>query len=164
MIFSIYPAISWMIRYSTTLPLCNSFALSINCKKNKQMKTIINRCLILFTAMLFSSQLSFGQTATNNFSKTKTNVMKTYVIEREVAGVGKSTAAQLKEMSQKSCSVLKEMGSSIEWVHSYVTGNKIYCVYKAENEELVRRHAKLAGFPCNSVEEVATVISPKTAE
>ena len=90
--------------------------------------------------------------------------MKTYVIEREIPGAGKFTPEQLKAISQTSCGVLKDMGPSIEWIQSYVTGDKIYCIYKAENEELVRKHAKLGGFPCNSVEEVATIISPKTAE
>ncbi|MES1224635.1 MAG: DUF4242 domain-containing protein [Bacteroidota bacterium] len=128
------------------------------------MKKLIKSCCLLFAAFLLTTQLSFGQKSKNNLVTTKTNNMKTYVIERELAGAGKLTAQQLKEMSQKSCAVLKEMGSSIEWVHSYVTGNKIYCVYRAENADLVRQHAKTAGFPCNSVEEVATVISPKTAE
>lgn len=90
--------------------------------------------------------------------------MKTYVIEREIPGAGKLTPEQLKGISQASCSVLKEMGTSIQWVQSYVTGNKLYCIYKAENEELIREHAKKGGFPCNLVSEVATMISPATAE
>lgn len=90
--------------------------------------------------------------------------MKTYVIEREVPGAGNLTPEQLKDLSQKSCNVLKDLGPSIHWLQSYVTGNKLYCVYQAENEDLIRQHAKMGGFPCNSVQEVATVISPKTAE
>lgn len=90
--------------------------------------------------------------------------MKTYVIEREIPGAGKLTAEQLKSISQTSCGVLKGMGPEIEWVHSYVTGDKIYCVYKAENEELIKEHAKKGGFPANSVNEVANVISPATAD
>lgn len=78
-------------------------------------------------------------------------------------GVGNLTQAELKGASQKSCGVLKEM-NGIQWIHSYVTGNKIYCVYKAKNEDLIREHAKKAGFPANSISEVATVISPATAE
>lgn len=129
------------------------------------MKKIMKNCCLLFTAFLLTTQLSFGQkTNTNNFSKTKTNTMKTYVIERELKGAGNLTPAQLKDIALKSCETLKQLGSAIEWDHSYVTGDKLYCIYRAENENLVREHAKLGGFPCNSVEEVTGVISPKTAE
>ncbi len=89
--------------------------------------------------------------------------MKTYLIEREIPDAGKLTAEELKAISQKSCSVLKEMGPRIQWIQSYVTGNKITCIYKAENEELIREHAKKGGFPANSITEVASVISPATA-
>jgi hypothetical protein len=89
--------------------------------------------------------------------------MKTYVIEREIEGAGKLTTEQLKGISQTSCSVLHDMGSSIEWLHSYVTGDKIYCVYKAENEALIKEHAQKGGFPANVISEVGTVISPATA-
>lgn len=89
--------------------------------------------------------------------------MKTYLIEREIPDAGKLTADQLKSISQTSCSVLKEMGSKIQWLQSYVTGNKIYCIYKAESEELIREHAKKGGFPANTIVEVGTVISPATA-
>ncbi len=89
--------------------------------------------------------------------------MKTYVIEREIPGAGKLTEAQLQSVAQKSNGVLAGMGSRIEWVHSYVTGNKIYCIYKAENEELVREHAKKGGFPANSVQQVGSIINPATA-
>jgi hypothetical protein len=90
--------------------------------------------------------------------------MKTYVIEREIPDAGKLTPDQLKAISQTSCGVLKEMGPKIEWLHSYVTGNKIYCVYKAENEELIKEHAKKGGFPANKINTVASVISPATAD
>jgi hypothetical protein len=90
--------------------------------------------------------------------------MKTYVIEREIPDAGKLTPDQLKAISQTSCGVLKEMGPKIEWLHSYVTGNKIYCVYKAENEELIKEHAKKGGFPANKISTVASVISPATAD
>ena len=89
--------------------------------------------------------------------------MNTYVIEREIPNAGKLTAEQLRGISQTSCSVLNEMGSSIEWIHSYVTGNKIYCIYKAENEELIREHARKGGFHANSISKVASIISPATA-
>ena len=90
--------------------------------------------------------------------------MKSFLIEREIPDAGKLTAEQLKGISQTSCTVLKEMGPKIEWIHSYVTGNKIYCIYKAESAELIREHAKKGGFPANSIVEIAHVISPATAE
>jgi hypothetical protein len=87
-----------------------------------------------------------------------------YVIERDMPGLGKLTPEDLKAASQKSCSVLKNLGPDIVWLQSYVTGDKMYCVYLAPNEELVRKHAKEGGFPANAVNEVSTIISPKTAE
>ena len=89
--------------------------------------------------------------------------MKTYVIEREIPNAGKLTADELKTISQTSCAVLEEMRPSIEWIHSYVTSDKIYCIYKAENEELIREHARLGGFPANAISAVASIISPATA-
>ncbi|MBS1744348.1 MAG: DUF4242 domain-containing protein [Bacteroidetes bacterium] len=90
--------------------------------------------------------------------------MKTYVIERNLPSAGSLTPTQLKGISQTSCKVLDELGPSIEWIHSYVTGDKIFCIYKAENEALIREHAAKGGFPCNEIYEVANVISPQTAE
>ena len=90
-------------------------------------------------------------------------IMKPYVTEREIPNAGKLTAEELKTISQTSCAVLEEMGPSIEWLHSYVTGNKIYCIYKAENEELISEHATKGGFPANSISAVASIISPATA-
>jgi Nickel responsive protein SCO4226-like len=90
--------------------------------------------------------------------------MPKYVIEREIPGAGKLTAEQLQGISQTSCGVLQKMGSQIQWNHSYVTGDKIYCVYIAPNEEMVREHAKQGGFPANSVSEVVTIIDPTTSE
>ena len=90
--------------------------------------------------------------------------MKTYVIEREMPGVGSLTAAQLKTASQNSCSVINEIGPKIQWIQSYVTGDKIFCVYKAESEEQVREHARKTGLPANKITEVATIISPATAK
>jgi hypothetical protein len=90
--------------------------------------------------------------------------MPRYVIEREIPGAGQLSAAELKAISQKSCSVLEGMGPQIQWLQSYVTGNKVYCVYIAPNEEMVREHARQGGFPANSVSEVTTVIDPVTAE
>ena len=90
--------------------------------------------------------------------------MTKYVIEREIPGVGDWSADQLRSASQTSCSVLNDMGPEIEWLHSYVTGNKIYCVYNAASEHLVREHAARAGFPANSVSEIKVMIDPSTAE
>ena len=90
--------------------------------------------------------------------------MPKYVIERNIPGAGKMSAADLKGVSQKSCSVLRKLGSEIQWLHSYVTDDKIYCVYIAPNEALVREHAKQGGFPANSVAAVRQVIDPTTAE
>lgn len=90
--------------------------------------------------------------------------MPKYVIEREIPGAGKLTPEQLKGIAETSCGVLIKMGPDIQWVHSYVTDDKIYCVYIAANEELVREHAKQGGFPANSVSQVATIIDPTTAE
>ena len=90
--------------------------------------------------------------------------MPKYVIEREIPGAGKLSAEELQGVSQKSCSVLQNLGPQIQWVQSYVTGDKIYCVYIAPNEEMVREHARQGGFPANSVAEVKTIIDPTTAE
>lgn len=88
-----------------------------------------------------------------------------YVIEREIPEAGNFSPEKLKAISQTSCGVLAEMGpQNIQWLHSYVTGDKIYCVYLAVNEQAVREHARKGGFPANSVATVSTVISPKTAE
>ncbi|HSF99971.1 MAG TPA: DUF4242 domain-containing protein [Vicinamibacterales bacterium] len=90
--------------------------------------------------------------------------MPKYVIEREVPGAGKLSAAELKAISQTSCGVLEKMGPQIQWMHSYVAGDKIYCVYIAPNEEMIREHAKQGGFPANLVSEVSAVIDPTTSE
>ena len=90
--------------------------------------------------------------------------MPKYVIEREIPGAGTLSPEQLQGISQKSCGVLRDMGPQIQWVHSYVTGDKIYCVYIAPNEAMVRDHAKQGGFPANRVSEVKTMIDPTTAE
>jgi hypothetical protein len=90
--------------------------------------------------------------------------MPKFVIEREIPGAGQLTPEQLKSISQTSCGVVTNMGPEIQWIHSYVTGDKIYCVYIAQNEEMVREHARQGGFPANSVSKIATIIDPTTAE
>jgi hypothetical protein len=90
--------------------------------------------------------------------------MPKYVIERELPGAGKLSTQELQAISQKSCGVLNNLGPSIQWLQSYVTDDKIYCVYIAPNEEIVREHAQQGGFPANKISEVRTVIDPTTAE
>ena len=90
--------------------------------------------------------------------------MPKYVIEREVPGAGKLSPQEVQAISQKSCSVLSKLGPQIQWLQSYVTGDKIYCVYIAPSEELVREHARQGGFPANRISEVKTMIDPTTAE
>ena len=90
--------------------------------------------------------------------------MPKFVIEREILNAGALSAEQLKAISQTSCGVLRKLGPEIQWVHSYVTDNKIYCIYNAANEELVREHAKQGGFPANVVARVRSIIDPTTSE
>lgn len=123
-------------------------------------------CCTLIVAILFMFHFAGMAQTTSATTKLKTNkqtTMKMYVIEREITGVGQFTPEQLKSASQTSCNVLKEMGSKIEWIQSYVTGNKLYCIYRAENEELIKEHAKKGGFPANSIVEASGIISPATA-
>jgi hypothetical protein len=87
-----------------------------------------------------------------------------FVIERAMPGVGSLGASELKAASQGSCTVLRTLGPSIQWVHSYVTADKIYCIYRAADEGMIREHARMAGFPANTISRVQTVISPMTAE
>lgn len=90
--------------------------------------------------------------------------MPQYVIEREMPGAGGLSPEDLKMASQTSCSVLRDLGPDIQWVHSYVTDNKIYCIYRAPNEEMIREHARQGGFPANKISQVKRTIDPTTAE
>jgi hypothetical protein len=90
--------------------------------------------------------------------------MPQFVIEREMPGVGKLGQNDLKAASQGSCSVIRSLGPEIQWVHSYVTDDKIYCVYRAPSADLIRKHAETAGFPANSIAQVRATIDPTTAE
>ena len=90
--------------------------------------------------------------------------MPKFVIEREIPGAGNLTPEQLKAVSQTSCGVLRDMGPQIQWLHSYVTDDKIYCVYLAPDEEAVRKHAEQGGFPANRISQIRSVIDPGTAE
>ena len=89
--------------------------------------------------------------------------MQQFVIEREMPGAGQLAADELKGASQKSCAVLHDMGPNIQWVQSFVTDDKIYCIYRADSEELIREHAETAGFPANSISQVRATIDPTTA-
>jgi len=124
------------------------------------MKTI--KLILVF--FVFTLNYAQAQQTENQTTSKNNDGMKTYVIERIIPGAGDLTAEQLKGISQTSCNVLNAMGPKIEWLQSYVTGDKIYCVYKAENKELIEEHAKKGGFPANAINEVATIISPATAK
>lgn len=90
--------------------------------------------------------------------------MPKYLIEREIPGAGNLSKPELQSISQTSCAVLQKMGPQIQWVESYVTGDKVYCVYIAPNEEMIREHASQGGFPANRISEIKSIIDPTTAE
>jgi hypothetical protein len=124
----------------------------------------------MFTLVWFSAYENRRQLARELFQSTRCNANQTeeampkYLIEREIPGAGNLTAEQLHAISQKSCSVINKLGPQIQWVESYVTGDKVYCVYISPNEEMIREHARQGGFPANRVSEIKTVIDPTTAE
>lgn len=130
------------------------------------MKTKVVMNLMLLVLM-FVSSAAFAQAKTNSDNKKEksmeTKTMNTYVIEREIPDAGKLKAEELQGISQTSCAVISSLGPDIEWLHSYVTDNKIFCIYKAKNEEILRTHAEKGGFPINSINLLSTVISPATA-
>jgi hypothetical protein len=126
------------------------------------MQKISKHINLLMVAMLLTAVSCFAQNS--NVTQTSSKTMKTYVIERDIPGAGQFTPEKLKAISQTSCTVLTAMGPSIQWLHSYVTADKIFCVYKAENIELIKEHAKRGGFPANAIYEVDDVISPATAK
>jgi Protein of unknown function (DUF4242) len=128
------------------------------------MKTLTKNCILIIAIMLFSGYASNAQKATESAnSNTNTTTMKTYVIERDIPGAGQFSQEKLQTISQTSCAVLKEMGPKIQWIQSYVVADKIFCIYKAENEDLLREHAKKGGFPVTNIYEVDNIISPATA-
>ena len=110
--------------------------------------------------------VDYGDSVRNILATTKIRriFMPKYVIEREIPHAGDLSGEELHAISQKSCSVLEELGPQVQWVQSYVTDNKIYCIYIAPDEASVLRHAQMGGFPANSIERVHTVIDPTTAE
>ena len=125
------------------------------------MKTIS----LAILAMLFIALQMNAQQKSNRKNSENKAEMKTYLIERELPNAGQLSQVQLQDISLKSCAVIKEMRPlSIQWLHSYVTENKVYCLYKANNKELILEHAKLGGFPVNKISELSTAISPATAK
>ena len=145
---------------------CDFIFIALNHQKPTSMKTLTKPFIAIIAILLFTGYASIAQKATESANSTAKNetTMKTYVIERDIPGAGQFSAEKLKTISQTSCSVLKEMGPKIQWIQSYVVGDKIFCIYKAENEELLREHAKRGGFPVNNIYEVANIISPATAK
>ncbi|WP_084399556.1 DUF4242 domain-containing protein [Pseudotamlana agarivorans] len=121
--------------------------------------------IFALTLSLITFQLNAQQSVVPEALRSQTNLenQNMYVIERDIPNVGSWSMADLTGASKKSCSVLDTMGSDITWLHSYVTGDKLYCVYLAKNKDLVKAHAEKGGFPCNTISEVATVIDPSTA-
>ncbi len=123
------------------------------------MKTL--KMLYLICLVISASTIS----AQSNQSSQEDNIeMKAYLIERDIPGAGDLTPADLQGASKNSCNVLKAMDTNIEWVNSYVLDDKIYCIYKAQNESLIREHAEKAGLPCNKIMEISANIDPSTAE
>ena len=122
----------------------------------KTVKIIITTLLVL----ILSATISQAQEAKTNENSTE---MKTYLIERELPGAGAFESEALQGISKKSCEVIKEMGPQIEWLHSYVTTDKVYCVYRATSEAELKVHAEKGGFPINSIAVISTKIGPSTA-
>lgn len=138
-------------------------------KKNHELKKankiVVSKTIkLILVLVVLTLNYSHAQQKENETPIKNNDTMKTYVIERNIPGAGDLTAEQLKGISQTSYTVLDEMGPKIEWQHSYVTGDKVYCVYKAQSKALIEEHAKKGNFPANSISEVAATISPATAE
>jgi hypothetical protein len=129
----------------------------------KKINTVTMSMVVVMLMLMLASPPAWSQKKEKE-KTAQAPAMKTYVIEREIPGAGKLTAEELKGISQTSCNVLDEMGPSIKWMHSYVTENKVYCVYQATDKELIRKHAEKGGFPANSISELSTQISPATAK
>jgi hypothetical protein len=110
------------------------------------------------------SQKNGAELKSQTSKEQKLYFMPKYLIEREIPGAGKLTPQELQGISQKSCSVLENLGPQIQWVESYVTDDKVYCVYIAPSEDMIRAHAQQGGFPANRISEIKTVIDPTTAE
>ena len=130
------------------------------------MRKITKHLSLLLVSTIFTGMACMAQTSSpdaNSKNNENAITMHTYVIERDIPGAGQFTPEKLKTIAKTSCSVLKEMGPGIQWIQSYVAGDKIFCIYKAENIDMLKEHAQKGGFPINNVYEVSTVISPATA-
>ena len=138
------------------------------------MKTLKKSISITFALLMITGTMAYSQDiriaeanlkdySVKKHDMKKDSKLKTYVIERDMPGAGDLTAVQLKEVSQISNDVLEEQGPEIKWLHSYVTSDKIYCVYKAVDKKILHEHAEKAGFPVTSISKLATVINPETA-
>jgi hypothetical protein len=112
----------------------------------------------------FAVPLSGMAQAVDEWQMTRSVTMPQYVIERDLPGAGKLSAVELQAISRKSNEVLRKMGAEIQWVQSYVTADKLYCVYRAQSEDAIRRHAKAGGFPANSISRVSVMIDPTTGD
>ncbi len=132
-----------------------------NLKKNISKGSPLILCVL--SVILASCNFSDSNQKTEEMMK-ETKEMPTFVIEREIENVGNSTPKELKTISQKSNSALKELGPDIQWQHSYIVGNKTYCVFKAKDKSLIVDHARKAGAPANSISQVSAIINPNTAE
>ena len=160
-------AIFWIDAYSQWL--VSGIVLKYETYKLEIMKKLTLCTAICFSCFFISNHLNAQEGKDEVVyvkmakEKKKNAAMKTYLIEREIPEAGNLTQDELKGISQKSCSVLKEMGEGIEWLHSYVTGDKVYCLYRAKDEALIRTHAEMGGFPVNSIQELSTKIGPETA-
>lgn len=134
----------------------------------KKSISITFALLMIAGTVAFSQNSEMAETFAKDYSSKKHTMKKdaklnTYVIERDMPGAGALNAEQLKEVSKLSNSVIEEQGPDIEWMHSYVTEDKIFCVYKAVDEKILNEHAEKAGFPVTSINQLATIISPETA-
>jgi len=128
-------------------------------------KILVSRlCFLLLAGLILIATGCKEKDQTKTVQAASLSVMPMFVIERDVPGAGKMDQQQLKDLSQKSCDILRQMGSDIEWDHSYVTEDKIYCVYRAKDSSLIRKHALMGHFPANKITLAGTIISPKTAE
>lgn len=127
--------------------------------------TILLRSLLLLSLFILQQEATAQQkTSASAAAENSQGKMKLFLIERDIPGAGQLTPVELKGISQKSCTVLTSMGPKIKWMQSYVAGNKIYCVYQAEDEKLIKEHGQKGGFPITKITEISTTISPATAE
>ncbi|WP_353550202.1 DUF4242 domain-containing protein [Sediminibacterium sp. KACHI17] len=130
----------------------------------KQVKILFKSLLIVCLFMLQQEAKAQQKSSTDATKESSQSSMKLFLIERDIPGAGTLTPVELKGISQKSCTVLTSMGPKIKWVQSYVTGNKIFCVYQAEDEKLIKEHAQKGGFPITKITQISSTISPATAE